>query len=87
MKYCNVGATDSPSNTKIQDTGRICRPYKHRVSTQVSYRRGNDKKHRRGVLHTPNIESLYLIELIFIRAYAIRPYDLHHNVIVLAWEC
>jgi len=29
-----------------------------------SYRRGNDKKHPRGVLHTPNIESLYVIELI-----------------------
>jgi len=29
-------------------------------STQISYRRGNDKNHRRGALHPPKIESLLL---------------------------
>jgi len=35
-------------------------PIEASVSTQVSYLRENEKKHPRGVLHTPNIESSIL---------------------------
>jgi len=50
------------------------------VSTQVSYRRGNDKKHRRGVLHTPLRSSpqcyrsrVGMLTIICVDTYVCRP--------------
>jgi len=55
------------------------------LSTQTSYRNGNVKNIVEANRIRPFIENSMLKNLL-IRAYAIRPYEHHYNIIVIAWK-